>query len=203
MHVPGSTRIQQEILAVTYLEASVTSSTDGVGDFIGYFGGHVELERVLIHDFLDIVDKGVRMSEGQVIIGEIIDPCLGGIPVNMKIEHLVQWKLGEICFLIDQELASLFHFCPGKVDGMIKGRRIGPAQIIIKCMGSDIAEDRPSVTPASRGCTPDIIYQFMVIKGEETGNIPVPLGQRDPPAEIKFIVFPDPHHCRHQIDHRG
>ena len=43
----------------------------------------------------------------------------------------------------------------------------------------------------------------MVIKGEETGNIAVPLGKRDSPAEIKFIVFPDPNHCRHQIDHRG
>src|SRR6056300_1366024 len=106
----------------------------------------------------------------------------------MQIEHLVQWKLGEIRFLIDQQLASFFHFCPGKVDGMIKSRRICPAEIIIKRMGSDVAKYRPSVTPARRGRAPDIIDQFMVIEGEETGNIPVPLGKRDSPTEIKFIV---------------
>ena len=143
------------------------------------------------------------MPKGQVVIGEIIDPCLGRIPVNMKIEHLVQWKFGEICFLIDQELTSLFHFCPGEVDGMIKCRWIGPAQIIIKSMGSDVAKDRPSVPSARGRSTPDVIHQFMVIKGEETGNIPVPLGKRNSPAEIKFIVFPDPNYCRHEIDHRG
>ena len=59
MHVTGTTGIQQEILAVAYLETSIAPSADRVGDFIGYFGGHVKLEGVLVHHFFDIVYIGI------------------------------------------------------------------------------------------------------------------------------------------------
>ena len=58
----------------------------------------------------------------------------------------------------------------------------------------------PSVTPARRSCSPDVVDQFVVVEGKVTGDIAVPLGKRNTTAKVKFIIFPDSYHCRHVAD---
>ena len=118
----------------------------------------------------------------------------------MKVKHFIEGEVGKVDGGIDQTVTSLCHFCFSKVDGVFIFGGIGPAQIIVKSMGSDITEDRPSVTPARRSCSPDVVDQFVVVEGKVTGDIAVPLGKRNTTAKVKFIIFPDSYHCRHVAD---
>ena len=86
---------------------------------------------------------------------------------------------------------------------MIESRGVRPAEVVVKGMGSNVAKDCPSVPSARRRRTPDVIDQFMIVEGEEAGHMPVLLGKGNPPAQIKFVIFPYAHHGGHQVDRGG
>ena len=96
MHVTSTTGIEEEIFAVSDPKFTVAPSADRVGDLIGYFGGHVELEGIFIHDFFNVINERIGVTQREVVIAEIIDPGLGRVPMNMKVEHFVEWDLTEV-----------------------------------------------------------------------------------------------------------
>ena len=49
-------------------------------------------------------------------------------------------------------------------------------------------------------CTPDIVDQFVVIKGEVAGDIPVPFCKFDTTAQVQLVVLPDTNHRWHDLD---
>ena len=57
---------------------------------------------------------------------------------------------------------------------MLMFHRISPTEVVVPGISTDISENRPTVTLPSFRSTPNVIYQFMIIKGEVTGNIPMP-----------------------------
>ena len=177
MHVSGSPGIEQKVFTVTYLETGITPATDGVGYFIRYFGGHVQLERILVDHLFKVIDIRIGMTEGEVIIGEIVDSCLRSIPMNMEVQHLVEGKLGKVGGEIREQITVFFHLASPEVNGVVESDRIGPAEVIIKSLGAHIPKDGPAVAATSGGSTPDVIDQFMVVKSEITWDIPMPLGE--------------------------
>ena len=45
---------------------------------------------------------------------------------------------------------------------------------------------------AGFGGPPDVVHEFMVVKGEIAGNVAMPLGKLGASAEVQLVILPDP-----------
>ena len=199
VHVAGAPGVEEKEFAVGDAEFSVGAPGDRIAHGVGDLGGHVELQGVWVDDLGDIVD--VRIFVSLVVVElEVVDAGFGGAPVDMEVAHFIEWELGEVGVGIDEEVAAFFHLSAANVDFVGVGDGVGPAEVVVKGAGADVAEDRAAVALAGFGGPPDVVDEFVVVKGEIAGDIAMPLGAFHAAAHVEFVVFPDADDGRSHVD---
>ena len=124
---------------------------------------------------------------------------LGCSPVDMQIQHFIQRQLRKIGIRVVQDIVTRLHGCFAKMDTVLVFHRVGPTQVIMPCVGTDISKHGAAVTLASLTSSPNVIDQFVVIKREIARDVTMPFCEFDTPTEVKFVIFPDANHGWHDF----
>ena len=105
----------------------------------------MQLERVLVDDFYDVVNVRVFVSVVVVIL-HVVDARMNRSPMHMQVEHFVQWELRKIGVRIDKQIRTRCHFCFAKMHALLIFCRIGPAQVVVPAVSSNISKHSSAMT---------------------------------------------------------
>ena len=201
VHLPRAARVEKEELAVGYPKAAIRATANRVRHRTIRHGGWVHANVIRIDHLDNFIDLRVRVAELVRVVLHVVHARVHRSPVDVEVEHFIQWQLGEISLGIGQHIAVLFHRGLAVMHRMIMGEGIGPAEVIHPGLGADVAKHRPAVPATRRARTPDVVHQFVIIEGEHRRHLAMPLGEIGAAVEVEFVVLPDAHNRRHVLNH--
>ena len=146
---------------------------------------------VCVSDLNNIVDIRVLIAFVVVKI-HVIDIRFRRAPMDVKVEHFIEWSLGEVSVRIVQKIATSLHGCFAEMDTMFVFHRVRPAAIFVRGIRGNVSKYGAAMAFPFFASSPDIIDQFVVVEGEIAGDIPVPLCEFDASTQVQLVVFPAP-----------
>ncbi len=133
----------------------------------------MQTQGVGIDDFQNVVNVRILIAI-VVVVFEVVNASLGRAPVNVQVQHFFQWKSGEVDIRIDEQIAASLHAGFAVMNVLVVLHRVRPAEVVVPCMGADVAEDCSAMTLAGFGGSPDVVDEFMIVECEIAWHVAMP-----------------------------